>query len=162
MPGSAPFWRARSMPRRLRSDLSDRSLDPDREQLLAAFGRRRCGIADDAGRLKRERQIEPLEIDALRMRRHQFGRVDDAGVLPDIGPAFALAQQQGHLGGVGIIGVDMDDPDALAGPFGIEARRHRGLRGLAPAVIGNQAYGPEAAGFQAARYTLDHGGVDRL
>src|SRR3977135_1276462 len=108
MPGSAPFWRARSMPRHLRSDLSDRSLDPDRQQLLAAFGRRLCGIADDAGRLKREWQIaQPLEIDALRMRRHQFGRVDDAGMLPDIGPAFALAQQQGGLGGVGLYTAEM-------------------------------------------------------
>src|SRR3982074_1564184 len=95
MPASAPFWRVRSMPRHLRSDLSDRSLDPDRQKLLAPFGRRRCGIADDASRLKRERQIaEPLEIDALRMRRHQFGRVDDAGVLPDIGAALALAQEE--------------------------------------------------------------------
>ena len=83
-------------------------------------------------------------------------------MLPDIGPTFALAQQQGHLGGVGIIGVHMDDPDALAGPFGIEARRHLGLRGLAAAMVGDQAYGSEPAGFEAARDPLDHGCVDRL
>ena len=63
---------------------------------------------------------------------------------------------------VGVVGVDVNDRDALAGPFGIEARRHLGLRRLAAAVVGDEADGLEAAGLEAARDALDHRGVGRL
>src|SRR5262244_1957026 len=80
-------------------------------------------------------------------------------MLADRGAALALAEQQVDLRGIGIVGIYVDDLDALSGPFGIEARRHLGLRPLAAAVVGDEADGLEAAGLEAARDALDDGAV---
>src|SRR5690349_12008898 len=145
-PASSDSWRIRSpdgmrsASRHPRSDLLDRSANPDRQQLLAALGRGGCGIAPYSGRLQRKQlPTRSREVDALRMNGHQLRRVDDARMLADRGPALALAEQHRDLCGIGVVGVDVDDLDALSGPFGIETRRRLALRGLAAAMVGDEA-----------------------
>jgi hypothetical protein len=71
-------------PARQRLDLPHGRRDLDVEERASALGGRLHRIARRAVRLEREWRIgEPREIDARRMRRHQFRSACDAGREPD-------------------------------------------------------------------------------
>src|SRR5262249_48386258 len=130
-PGSPGTRRGGLHRRRRGPDLAHGRFDLEREQRAAALGRGTARIAIGASRLARERELrEAREIDALRMDRHQLGRVGDPGMLPDALERLALSDQQLVLllAGRAIIVVDADDFDAITRPFARELLRHRGLR----------------------------------
>ena len=73
----------------------------------------------DLGRFLARVALELRKIDALRMHRHQFGGVDQAGMTADGGVGFASAAQELHLRLVDVIVGDVEHL-GLPGPFAIE------------------------------------------
>ncbi len=80
-------------------------------------------------------------------------------MLPDRRCGFSLTHKPSPLRFVCIvIGVHVDDPHPLLAPFLTQAPRHLGLGLSAAAMVGDEANGLEAGGFQAASNAFQRAG----